>query len=149
MFCELILVKSYTKLDSNVINQFLGRKKALMLAVVTNIETNEIFPIPCDFEHIDYVHKIVGISKLELVEDISLAKNIIPSIIEFDYDEEFLIVKSLVSGVSGLEIGFRLRHRKLDLEKGHKLVLDFIKNGEFRLSSNFKDAINPKYILKE
>lgn len=142
-------MRSYLRLDLNVVNQFIGRKKALMLAVVTNITTNEIFPVPSNFEHVDYVPKILGVSKLDLIDDISLAKCIIPSIIEFDYDEDFLIVKSLVIGVSGLEIGFRLRHKKEDLEKGHKLVLDFIKNGEFRLSENFRDGVNLKYILKE
>jgi len=35
-------MKSYLRLDSNVVNQFIGRKKALMLAVVTNIVTDEI-----------------------------------------------------------------------------------------------------------
>jgi hypothetical protein len=124
----------------------LGRKQALSLGLVTNVVDGKIYTMPQEIEHKDFVPALIGATKEMLVENPSLAERIIPSIVEFGYDDELnLEIVGLLTGVSGMEIGFRVRHTRADLEFAHRLVLEYLREGEFHISSKFQAAINYKY----
>ena len=143
------MARAFDYLTWAVINQFLGRKNANALGVVTNVKTLEVFPVPQGTEHKDFVPTLLGIDTGDLQDNPSLAEHIIPSIIEFEQgtSNPYVII-GVLTGVSGLEIGLGVRHVKQDLEKAHAQVIKFAANGDFDVSDNIKSVINYKYSKK-
>ncbi len=143
------MLKSFERLSWSVFNQFSGRKRANAISVVTKVNTLEVFPIPSNIEHIDYVPKILGIEKDDLIENPLLAEKIIPSLIEIEFDiNSGELVKGVITGVSGLEIALRVRHSKHDLEIVHQRILEFISKGDIPKHAEFQEIINFKYAKK-
>jgi len=143
------MVKPANTLSWAIINQFIGRKTAYGIGVVVDVKTLEVFPIPVDTEHIKYVPLILRVSEDDLIENPALAEHIIPSIIELVPDPNVgYLVKSLHTGVSGLEIAYGVRHDRQALEIAHKRVLEFIKNVEFPIAADFRNTISYRYVKK-
>jgi len=140
-------MRIHNRLTWALYNSFGGRKKPGYLSVVVDLKTKTIYPVPLGKEHVKFVaENLLGISEDELSNDTSLAMRIIPSIIEIDGIAGE--VKGVLTGVSGVEIGYRVRHLKQDIEKAHGLVIGFIEQGEIPLSEGFKARIEYKYAVK-
>jgi len=143
------MVKSFPRLSQAVVDQFIGRKKALSLSVVVKVDKLEVFPIPQGIEHVDYVPIILGVEREDIEQNPALAEKIIPAVIEFWYGEQLnLIVKSVFTGFSGLEIGFGVRHERVDLESAHARVLQFVEEGDFEKAPDFQHHIQYRYAKK-
>ena len=143
--------KQVERLTWDLFDRFIGRKEALLLGVV--VDTQEkgfpIYPMPQGIEHMDYVPSLIGLDREGLIEDPSQAERFIPSIIEFEYDEGNEIqVKKVLTGVSGIEIGLRVRHDREALEAAHQRVLAFIDSGEIKKAILFEGTIQYKYAKK-
>jgi hypothetical protein len=139
------------RLTWDLFDRFIGRKGALLMGVVTDTETKglPLYPMPQGIEHMDYVPSLIGLDREGLIEDPSVAERFIPSIIEFEYDEEREIrVKKVLTGVSGIEIGLRVRHDRAALEAAHQRVLTFIDGGEIPKSDGFESMIQYEYAKK-
>ena len=140
-------MKTASSLTWGLYNAYGGRKKPGYLAVVVNLKENVIYPIPTNEEHADFISKrILGTSKNELSMHPEWAEKIIPSIIEID--DISGKVKGVLTGVSGVEIGYRVRHDKEDIEKAHAKVIEFLKNGEIPFAEGFRAIIQYKYARK-
>lgn len=140
------------RLSYDIFDNFIGRKGALMLGVVTDTDSKglPVYPMPQGIEHMDYVPTLVGTDRTGLLEIPSLAERFIPSIIEFEMseDERDYLVKGLITGVSGIEIGLRVRHDKGAIELAHQRVLNIIDAGDFQKSPNFEAKVVLKYAKK-
>ncbi|MEM4336461.1 MAG: hypothetical protein QXG86_00455 [Candidatus Woesearchaeota archaeon] len=129
-------MKVYDRLTWGIYNTFGGRKKAGYLSVIVDLSSDIIYPVPLDMEHIDFVSKLLGISKSEIAFD-ERVKKFIPSIIEIEDTGIEVKVSGILTGVSGLEIGCGVRHSKEDLEKAHLKVIDFVNRGELPVAEDF------------
>jgi hypothetical protein len=70
---------------------------------------------------------------------------LVSSIIEIKDDE----VYGVVTGFSGAESGYGVRHTEEQFKRAHALVLVFVKEGQILLHPEFKDSIVYRYLLKE
>jgi len=140
-------MKTVSALTWGLYNNYGGRKKPGYLSVIVDVEHEIIYPVPLDVEHIEFISKnILNVSKEDVTANPLLAEKLIPSIIEID--DISREVRGVLTGISGVEIGFGVRHSMKDLEKAHAMVLDFIANGEIRMADNFNAKISPKYSKK-
>ncbi|OYT32566.1 hypothetical protein DRJ22_00060 [Candidatus Woesearchaeota archaeon] len=128
-------MRFYDFLTYSLINQYGNRKKPGRLSILVNVEEKKIYAVPRKIEHIDYAKQFnIELSKLIPVHiDTKLNENGLEEII------------GLVTGVSGMEIGYGIRHSKKDLEEAHKLAKDFIENGELPIKKLEEDKIIYKY----
>lgn len=120
-----------------LVKEFGDRKKPGRLSVVTNLnDNNKIYPVPHNKEHIDIYESLEC--------DVRKWGRLIPSHIYYSYLEftDNYFIKSLETGISGVELGYGLTHNNSDLVEGHHLVLNFINNGEIPIDPNFSDKIS-------
>jgi len=124
---------------------YFPRKKENQLCLIVDTKEEKIYPVPVKIEHIDFASRIIGYKITENLED---ASKIVPSNIIMGVsgmNDISYVVEQIITGVSGMEIGYRLRHSHQQLEKAHKLVRKFVDDGEFQKSKNFSEKIIKRY----
>lgn len=122
----MVRAKVANTLTWAVANNYIGRKKGGLISVMVNVETKEVIPIPRNVEHVDFTSALLGMERDDLRNDPSRAARWIPSNIEVLGDE----VIGVITGVSGLELGFRVRHTRADLQAAHDRVIQWVLEGE-------------------
>jgi len=136
------MVRSCDSLTQSVVNGYGNRKIFGRLSVLVDVSENLIYPLPRDLEHIEFV-------KAHFSELAVNNGTIVPSHIQLEMTSSGLEeVIGIITGVSGMEIGYGIRHDRIDLEKAHAAVLEFVNNGEFSISSHKQDKIEYKYAAK-
>jgi len=124
---------------------YFPRKKENQLCLIVDTKEEKIYPVPVKIEHIDFASRIIGYKITENLED---ASKIVPSNIIMGVsgmNDISYVVEQIITGVSGMEIGYRLRHSHQQLEKAHELVRKFVDDGEFQKSKNFSEKIIKRY----
>jgi len=124
---------------------YFPRKKENQLCLIVDTKEEKIYPVPVKIEHIDFASRIIGYKITENLED---ASKIVPSNIIMrvsGMNDISYVVEQIITGVSGMEIGYRLRHSHQQLEKAHELVRKFVDDGEFQKSKNFSEKIIKRY----
>ncbi|MBW2981992.1 hypothetical protein KY343_03875 [Candidatus Woesearchaeota archaeon] len=111
-------MKSIEYLSKDVIQEFGGRKQAGVIALIIDVKEKKIYPVPHNLEHVDFAALLLDKKKGELKKNPQLAARLIPSTISI---EEGKIV-GVLTGVSGLEIGLKVKHKSSDLENAHGMV---------------------------
>ncbi|OYT32565.1 hypothetical protein DRJ22_00055 [Candidatus Woesearchaeota archaeon] len=138
--------KAYTALTQAVFANFAHRKGANTLSIITDTETGKIYPVPRELEHIDLACLLLHTNRKEFQEQRTIyldkIEKLIPTIIEFSQD--CTTVTGIITGVSGMELGYRIRHTENDLNNAHALAKQFIKNGDFEIDLT-KDEIIMKF----
>ena len=126
---------------------YFPRKNPNQLCLILDLrDTNQdIYPVPVEIEHVDFVSVLVG---EEIRNNPELAQKIIPSNLIIDSLDKK--VTSIVTGVCGMETAFNVRHLYDDLWKAHNIVKGFINLGEeFKLEHNlYEDKIIRRYCIK-
>jgi len=140
--------KAIECLTERIAQQYIGRKNANAIGIVVKVETLEVFMVPQNIEHMDFVPTLFGTTRDDLIENPLIAERTIPSIITLEYGSNGFEVKSVLTGISGIEIGLGVRHQRADLEIAHKRVLVFIDEGDFARAADFEAVINYKYAKK-
>lgn len=121
-------------LTKRILEEFGGRKHYGRLSVVTDLNGNgEIYPVPHKEEHIEFC--------IELVRDIRKLERVIPSHIEYTKVEDKYKITSIITGETGMEQGYGIRHDKEDIKNAHQKVLEFVNNGEVLLNSEIESKI--------
>lgn len=136
---------SFPVLTWSLFSKYSGRKQAGFINVFVDVNANEIIPIPRDIEHITFVAEILNCDIQEIKENPAKCSHLVPSIIQISGD----YVISVVTGVSGLEIAFKVRHKKEHLQIAHSLVWAFIENGEIPIGNLVENTIVERYAIKE
>ena len=134
-------IKYYSKLTHWLVDQYGHRKGFGIISFLYDVSEKKFIPVPCDKEHAAFLAKLLGIDK-EGLKFSERAQKFIPVNIQIDADGS---VKGLLTGVSGLEIGFKLRHERRYIRKAHRMAISLIKHGELPRSPDFKDKALYKY----
>ncbi|MBW2994994.1 hypothetical protein KY312_01460 [Candidatus Woesearchaeota archaeon] len=135
-------VRGYRRLTWALYENFGERKVAGVISFIFDAHYHVFYPVPRDVEHISFVSEnLLGISVDELRMQPELAERLIPVNIAI---QENTVVEYLI-GVSGLELGLRVRHREKDLRSAEKYTLEFIKKGEIWHMEEIKGKIEYRY----
>lgn len=118
------------KLTPDIVKQFGNRKKPGRVSVVTDMDTLNVFLVPHSMEHIDFITKKLRISD---------CRRIIPTHIDMILDHEQERVGELITGVSGVEQGYGVRHTREDIDMAHNIVYSAVQRGEFYFARDYKD----------
>lgn len=113
---------SYKSLTSRLIEEFGDRKKQGRLSIIVNLLDDKIYPIPKGKEHIEF--------GIELVGDIRKLSKVIPSHIDYRNIEGLYEIYRIITGESGMEEGYGVRHSCEDLNYAHSKVFDFVHTAE-------------------
>ncbi len=136
-----LLKNKLTKLTWALYNGYGDRKQQGMICFFYDVRDKIFLLIPRDVEHWNFASSFLGVSFIDLK---NVASHLIPCTIIIEYDK----VVSLITGVSSLEIGAKVRHDKKDLEVAHKAALRFIYQGELQVSDAFQASIQKRYMQK-
>ena len=139
--------KPFNRLSWAVFNGYGSRKEQGLVSVVVDTETKLIYPVPLGEEHLEFVPKIIFLEKNDVFENPPRFSRFVPSLIETEFNPltQSFQVLGVVTGISGLELGARVRHKKEQLELAHALVLDFVNRGELQVSEKFQHKLSLKY----
>ena len=140
--------KEYPILVSGILSPGAGyypRKKPDQLCIIVDTKSEKIYPVPTAIEHVDFAAKILGYAIQENPEE---ASNLVPSNIRlkvsgFNHLNDF--VEEIVTGTSGMEVGFGLRHSPEQLKKAHEIAKSFVEKGGLPHANNYKERIIMKY----
>lgn len=136
------MINYYNKLTVDIKVTFGDRKQKGLLSLLYDARKKAFIPIPTNIEHIEIAAELLKKTKNQIIENPDLAGHLIPVNIFFK-DEK--IVEILV-GISGIEMGYKVRHSKEDLVKAYEASWDFIKNGDFAISKELKRVLKTNYI---
>lgn len=122
-------------LDQSLLNnpKYFNRKGAYVLSFLVNVENAEVIPIPIGKEHIEIVTKYLRLSMDELRANLDLVSHLVPFMLQFAPSDHLGCawqLKMVLIGVSGLEIGFKVRHTKKQIDTAHDLAWKFISYGK-------------------
>lgn len=105
----------------------------------------KVYPIPSDIEHVAFASFFLNKEIADIKADPATAQQLVPSIIIIRNDK----VVGVATGVSGLEIGYNVRHSREALEATHQLVWQFVRKGELSVSESLEeDRVIYKYALR-
>ncbi len=138
------MVRNYDYLSQSIISAYGNRKEPGRVSIFTDLRDNNIYIVPRNEEHIDFVKRIASPSEYE---------KIVPTHIDLrtaaDGIEEVIRV---ITGESGLEIKGGVKHSYEDLQKAHDLAWQFIDkgcvNGEIRIGKIEENKIVERYLLR-
>ena len=85
-------------------------------------------------------------NKNEIRENPHIASHLMPSTIEIDNEEN---ITGVITGISGAEMGYGVRHTEEQLETGHAMILKFIIDGELPISPSFKNKKIYKFVERK
>ena len=139
------LFQTYNKLTWKLFDEFGDRKATGFLSLIIDVHNGVIYLVPHELEHIEFVSKLLNVDKKELKKNPEMAINLIPSMISVNHDDE---ASGIITGVSGMELGYWITHIKEEMEIAHLLSHKFVDAGEIpKKQSLDKDVIIFKYSL--
>ena len=138
-------MKASKGLKESMVEKLGNRKDSGLLNLIIDVNKEELYIVPHIKEHIEIAAALLKKDKREFLNDSFLGSHLIPSTIEIKNGE----IIGVLTGVSGMEMGYGFLHTYEQLEKAHTLSLLFIGNGENPKNKGFKDRIIYKYTLKK
>lgn len=135
-------MKNYTFLTYGLLSSNGDRKKPGRLSILVDLVEDKIYAVPCDIEHIDFAREILGFGPEENGKRYT---KLIPSHIDCVKKDGLEIVAGVITGVSGIEIGYGVRHRKEDVSLANVKTLDFVAKGDVEISRDLENEVCMKY----
>ena len=122
------------KLTIRLLEEFGNRKQEGRLSVITNLnDEGKVYSVPRETEHINFC--------LNMVIDARKLRKTIPSYIDYEKTDDKYIINSVITGESGIEIGYGITHNEEDLREAHNKILKFINSDEVILNINLVSKI--------
>lgn len=118
------------------------RKKPGRVSVIVNAATGAVYPVPRDVEHKDYICSLVHTTPETLRANPSYIAALIP--VHIDLDAEHCVV-GVLTGLSGFEEVYKVRHAPADLLNAHKRALEFVFRGELRHDDSLESRAKIDY----
>ena len=123
--------KHFDHLTREILEEYGNRKREGRLSVVTDLNNEgRIYPVPIDTEHIEFCTELVG--------DPRKLERIIPSHIEYHQIEGEYEIISVITGESGMELGYGITHNADDTITAHSRVINFINDGYVLVNPNLE-----------
>ena len=127
------MVKSITKLTWKIFENHGNRKENGVLTFIINTVTKEIYPIPKNIEHIDFVCLILGYeTRNELKRNPSSASHLVATYLTIKEGE----ITKILTGFSSTEMAGGVRHTKKQINEAHKIIHKLISKGEIPLKED-------------
>jgi hypothetical protein len=105
-------------LSKKTFERYGDRKKPGLITFLIDVDKESIYPVPKGMEHVGLACILAKTTRFVIETDPKVVSHLIPSTLEI---KEGLLV-SVLTGVSGLELGFKVKHKKGDLRKAHRLI---------------------------
>lgn len=137
--------ESYPALTQPILEAYGGRKQKDFICVFVNVKTNEVIPVPINQEHINFAANILSVRRKDIISNPFLCSHLIPSIIQITNKK----IVAVVTGASGLEVGFKVKHKLEDLQKAHTLVWNFINLGDIEVGKIIENRIVERFAIKQ
>jgi len=115
-------MRSCQYIDAELLEEYSDRKSLGVLSFLVDVENKIIYVVPKDLEHMALAAKLLGLRAKDLKNDPQQAAYLVPSNLEFKSGE----IKGIVTGISGLELGLKVKHTEKQLEKAHLLIKNMI-----------------------
>jgi len=129
----MVKPRAYDHLDITLLDPYyFPRKKPEQLCLIVDLDTELIYPVPVEIEHIDFTSLLKG----NIKKNPDLARKVIPSNLIIDLSRT---VNGIITGVSGMESGYKVRHISSDIDIAHDLIYSFITYGDLPLAKNLKE----------
>lgn len=116
-------MKSCEALTDDVLREYGDRKKSGRVSILVDTIKNEIYLVPRDVEHIDFMNSNFPDRNYEFF-------------VPFHIDLRDGEVVSLISGETGLEYRLRVQHPPYAVEVARGLTFEFLRKGNKRLNLN-------------
>ncbi len=113
-----------------------------IISLLFDAEKRVFMAVPEGITHLDFVAKILDVKRAQLRSDES-AKKFIPVVIALDDGKKF--ITKVLTGLSSLEIGMRVVHKKEHIKLAHRAAIILIKRGEIPISIKFKGEVSYKF----
>jgi len=136
------MITYHNKLTLDIKTTYGNRKKRGIISLLYDAKKDAFIPIPTNKEHIEIVMEILNKTKVQIIKNPDLASHLIPINIFIEEDK----IKEVLIGISGIEMGYKVRHSKTDLTKAHEASWNFINNGEIEILPNLKRVLRTDYI---
>ncbi len=136
--------KTYDNLTWAAVNAFGDRKQAGRFSVVVDVKTKDVYPIPRDIEHRDYICTILHTTPEDISQNPNLAARLVPVHIDLNPEGS---VNEIITGISGFEDFYKVRHTQEDLNAAHTRAKEFVMNGEIQCKEDLEGRIDSRYVL--
>lgn len=117
-------MKSYSYITKELLNVYTKRKARDVLSIIVDVKNKKIYAVPVDKEHVEFVAGLLDFGIESLKTDPQTASHLVPVNIGIDDNE----VNAVLTGWSGLEAGFKVRHSNKELNDAHEIAWVFINN---------------------
>ncbi len=126
------------------VRDYSGRKRPGRVSVVVNVPTGEIFPVPREQEHAEFLCELLGRTEEEIRAHPEYVERIVPVHIDLKKGE----VNYVETGASGSEEVYKVRHEIEDLIVAHQQAMHFIHNGTVKIPPQILTRIDTRYAKK-
>ncbi|MBS3125256.1 hypothetical protein J4211_03320 [Candidatus Woesearchaeota archaeon] len=142
-------MKTYDRLTEELRRTYGDRKIPGRLSILVDLCAQPlIYAVPREIEHINFVKELLGTDETQEVRERGTL--LVPSHIDIQPNGQnfHYLVCGFLTGVSGLEIAFGVRHPREALKRAHEQTKTFTRIGELSVTTTFsEDKINYKYAL--
>jgi hypothetical protein len=121
------MIAAIETLDETVMKEFGSRKKPGRLSLVVDVETSDIYAVPKDTEHIDFIK--------QFETDPSY---LVPVHLDFSGGE----VSGVIVGESGIEHGLGVRHSHADLNVANSDAYGLISKSGVQIAEDHKNKVH-------
>ncbi len=135
--------KSYDFLTWAAISNYGNRKERGRFSVVVDVPTGTVYAVPCDVEHKDFLCALLGKTEQDIKQNPACVTRIVPAHIDLNGQDE---VYRVLTGISGFEQIYRVKHSIKDLQAAHNRVLEFVKQGEAPCVQTLDAKIDGRYV---
>ncbi len=134
--------KSYDFLTWAAISNYGDRKEPGRFSVVVDLPAGTVYAVPREVEHKDFLCTLLGRTEEEIKQNPSMVKRIVPVHIDLNGQDE---VYRIITGLSGFEQIYRVKHSIEDLQAAHQRALKFVEQGEAPCVQTLEAKIDGRY----
>ena len=144
-------MRIYNRLTSDIVHRFGNRKIYGRLSLLVDTETREIYVVSRNIEHIEFTRRLLALDnygevRLKASHLVPTHISILPDLSAPDLEER---VKGFLTGISGLEIAYGVKHPREALLMAHEMTRKFAELGDFPISHELdEDKVEFRYELK-
>lgn len=132
----------FIRLNRKIIEDYCGRKKQGQLCLIYNTKNKKFIALPKKIEHSEFIARLLNVSKENIKNKEVDASYFIPVSIVIIGNQ----ITGIIIGISSLEMGCGVRHRKEDLFNARNASIVLISNAQISVKEDYKLLVSTKYL---
>ena len=112
-----------------------------MLSLFYNIKNKNFIAVPKNIEHAVFIANLLN-TTLEEIKNHSIDVSYFIPVTIIISEGEFA---SIIAGISSLEMGYNVKHRKQDVMNARNATLVLLERGPLKIKNGFKELVSMKY----